>query len=44
MMHKYGTCIPFEIPELKQKAKQTWLEHYGVDNPSKSELIKNKKI
>jgi hypothetical protein len=30
--------------ETKERAKATWLEKYGVTNPSKSEEIKEKKI
>ena len=39
MLTKYGTTVPFQIPEFKYKAIQTWLKNYGVDNPSKSSII-----
>lgn len=41
---RYGYIRPLNYNyELLQKSKQTILEKYGVDNVSKSEIIKNKK-
>lgn len=39
----WGDENPFITNKYKQKAKQTWLAKYGVDNPSKAEEVKLKK-
>ena len=41
---KYGVQSYTQSDDFKEKAKETWIDKYGVDNPSKSKLIKNKKI
>jgi hypothetical protein len=33
---------PMHMPELRKKHKQTFLDKYGVDNPSKAESVKQK--
>ena len=39
---KYGVDNISNLPEIKNKIKQTCLERYGVDNPRKADLIKKK--
>lgn len=43
-MSKYGTRYPLMCKEIQQKSSKTLIDKYGVDNASKSELIKQKKI
>ena len=33
----------FQRNEIKEKLKETWISKYGVDNPSKSEIVKIRK-
>jgi len=40
-LQKFGGH-PMHSPEHRQKQKDTILEHYGVDNPSKSSVVKEK--
>lgn len=41
-LKKYGvTCTLYEL-KTKQKKTETWQAKYGVDNPSKSQIIKDK--
>ncbi len=40
---KYGYKNVFQIPEIKDKLKETCLNRYGVENPSMNEDIKDKK-
>ena len=39
---KYGTTNNLHIKEVEQSVKNKWIEKYGVDNPAKSDTIKNK--
>ena len=32
-----------KMPQILEKCKATWREHYGVDHPGKSEVIKEKR-
>lgn len=43
MFIRHGVVNQFQIEETKNKMKKTWILKYGVDNPSKSKLIKAKK-
>lgn len=38
-----GIVNPFQAEEVKQKIRTTWIDNYGVDNPSKDPTIKAKK-
>lgn len=38
-MEKYGTSDINNVDLIKQKRKQTCIEHFGVDNPLKSSII-----
>lgn len=46
-IEKYGYESPFcnedSLKHCREKAKQTYLLHYGVDHPSKSDIIQKKK-
>lgn len=44
LMEKYGVVHQMHIQEVKDKVKNTCLEIYGVDNPSKSEIVKQKRL
>lgn len=39
---RYGVDNVFQLDEVKDKSKETSLEIYGVNHPSKSEIIQNK--
>lgn len=41
VLERYGKEI-FCLPEFKYKRQQTWMDKYGVDNPSKSPEIREK--
>lgn len=41
VLERYGKEI-FSLPEFKYKRQQTWMNKYGVDNPSKSSEIREK--
>lgn len=43
-MRKYGVKNYVETAEFSNKSKATCMYKYGVDNVSKDENIKNKKI
>ena len=38
----YGNKQQFKTLNYKIKSKQTWIKKYGVDNPAKAEIIKQK--
>lgn len=38
-MKRYGTTNGFNV----EKAKETWINNLGVDNPMKSDKVKKKK-
>lgn len=40
MRERYGTTIPYQVEAIKEKGKQTLLNHYGVTNPMYSDSIK----
>ena len=42
-LKKYGVKYTSQIPENRQKYKETCKEKYGVENPSKLQTVKNKK-
>lgn len=42
-LEKYGTICTFQNEDVKLKMKETMLERFGVDNPSKSPEIVQKK-
>lgn len=39
---KYGTASYSSTEEFKQRRKETWTAKYGVDNPAKSDIVKDK--
>lgn len=39
---KYGTINVFQVQEVKNKCKDTFMKHYNVDHPSKSKKIMEK--
>lgn len=41
-LDKYGVVNNFLLPEMQRSFREQWLIKYGVDNPSKSEIVKNK--
>ena len=43
-LERYGTTCTLNSDDVIERKHQTWLENYGVDNPSKSDLIKDKKV
>lgn len=43
MLEELGIVNIFQREDVKEKLKNTWKNKYGVDNPSKSSLIKSKK-
>lgn len=43
MLNEEGISNIFQRSSVKDKLKKTWKDKYGVDNPSKSNLIKEKK-
>ena len=43
MLADHGVTNQFQRSEIKEKLKETWIFNYGVDNPSKSEIIKTRK-
>lgn len=43
-MMKYGVSNGSQTIQAKTKSQQTFMEHYGVDNPMKSQTIKDKMI
>jgi hypothetical protein len=43
LMSLYGVNNVFQRDDVKDKLKQTWYLKYGLDNPSKSDKIKEKK-
>ena len=44
MLKKYGVDHNWKIKDSFKKKKETWLRLHGVDNPSKLEEVKKKKI
>lgn len=42
MLDKYGVTNPSLIDEVKEKRKQTFIKNFGVDNASKSHIIKDR--
>lgn len=40
---RYGITQVFKLKNFYEKCKQTWIKNLGVDNPSKSQLVKDKK-
>lgn len=42
IQYKYGVDSITELPEFKEKSKQTSLERYGVENPFQSEEVQEK--
>jgi len=43
LLEEEGISNVFQRDSIKNKLKETWNRNYGVDNPSKSELIKIRK-
>lgn len=43
LLQEEGITNVFQRELVKDRLKETWTKNYGVDNPSKSELIKEKK-
>jgi hypothetical protein len=41
-LEKYGTRVASQSEEVQNKLKQSYLTNLGVDNPFKSEIIRNK--
>ena len=41
-MLRYGTKCTLNYIDNINKKKETWIKHYGVDNPLKSDIIKEK--
>ena len=41
---KFGVENVYQLKEIKEKLKQTWIKNYGVDNPAKSDIIQAKII
>jgi len=43
-MEKWGVEYPIQNPDIKSKIQQTMIEKFGVDNPTKSkEIIEKRK-
>jgi len=40
-LKKYGKKCTLAIPEIREKAEKTFMKKYGVNTPSKSNIIKN---
>lgn len=40
----YGANNVFQLSDIKEKTKKTMIEYYGVENPSFSEIIKDKRL
>ena len=43
-IEKYGGNSPMSNGDIKEKSKQTLLENWDVDNPSRSKILLNKRI
>ena len=39
---KYGSEDPGNLPEFREKARQTSIENWGFDNPMKNDIVKQK--
>ena len=39
---KYGSEDPGNLPEFREKARQTSIENWGFDNPMKNDAVKQK--
>jgi len=42
-LQRYGNPFAIASTVCREKAKQKWLENYGVDNPAKADVVKQKR-